>query len=210
MKDFESEKVDLPVEDVEITDDVISFGKHGKIKDKEYVAEAEEVAPVVDAVVVEEVPVEEAIAAPIAVEAEPEPVYNAPIEEPVHHVRWPWALLALPLLAIPFIPRHVTEVVETVPVAVVTTPAVRAVTTIPAPTCDGHWTVMSATPLLATASDVGATVKTLDASTQVTVDQSAGGYYHVVAGNADGYLPVHSVTCVKTLGTPKATTTVTG
>ena len=206
MKNFDLENVDLPVEDVQITDDEISFGKHGKIKDKEYVADVDEVAPVVDAVVVEDVAVEEAVPAPIAVEAEPEPVYNAPIEEPVHHVRWPWALLALPLLAIPFIPRTTTV---TEPVAVVTTPVVREViaTPLPAPVCTGNWVVKDATTLRATATATGAKVLDVPADSIVIVDSAAqAGYYHVTIDAVDGYLPVASVNCV--LG--HATTTVTG
>ena len=205
--DMAAADVEMPVEDVEITDDVISFGKHGKIKDKEYVAEAE--VPVMDAVVVEDVPVEEAVAAPIAVEAMPEQPYNAPIEEPVHHTRWPWALLALPLLAIPFIHRNtVVEEVVAEPV-VVNTPDVRS----PAPTCNnGQFIVRNAVDLKEAATASSTTVQNVAANTAVRVTSAAeDGYYHVAVGTADGYLPVADVICqVASTNTPAARVDTTG
>jgi len=217
-------------EGLELTTEEISFNDDGTVNDDVYV---EEVAAPEYAVVVEEeevVPVyteevvEETIPAPVAVVEEP--TYVAPIEEPVHHVRWPWALLALPLLAIPFIPRHhepVAEPVHVTPVVVEKTqpPVARAVT--PVPECAGTWTVAGSTVLRETASDTGAAVETLAPKTAVDVQSAAAGWYKVAVGSSHGYLPVNVVVCTvdkpvaakplpapAPVDTPVAKATVTG
>jgi len=205
--------VEMPaIEEVQITDDEISFGKHGKIHNKEFVAEA--AIPVAAAVVVEEaiipVAVEEVTEAPVAVIDEPDPVYNAPMEEPVRHVRWPWALLALPLLAIPFI--HGTTTTPVAEPVVVATPIVRTVAMTPMPPCAGEWFVKEAVVMKATAAPTSESVATLAANTKLDVAYGEeAGYYKVNVNTDDGYVPVDVVVCQVATTTPeRATTTVTG
>jgi len=227
MAEFD-DQVELPVEGLEYTAEEISFDD-GAVNDEVVV---DEVVPVASAVVVEEeevVPVlheevvEETIPAPVAVVEEP--TYVAPIEEPVHHVRWPWALLALPLLAIPFIPRHHTEPVPVAEPVRATTPAVvrEAPKVTPVPECKGTWTTRESVVLRKTAAETGAAVETLKSGTAVDVKSSASGWYKVQVAHEDGYLPVNVVVCtveapakakapapVAPAPEPVATTTVTG
>lgn len=243
MSDFD----DVPIEGIEILDDDISFGTEKAIDDTVIdISDSNSVldvaapaivvgtaAPLAAAIVREtervEV-VEETIQAPVAVISEPEPVVAAPIEviEPVHKVRWPWALLALPLLAIPFINRPAqTPVAEPV---VVQTPVVREqvvaekpevkVTAAPKkavapvakpkaaaiPTCDGDFIAKDTAVLRETASDTGKEVQTVAANTVVTIDAVESGYYEVTVGTDKGYLPTSTVVCQVAL----APATVTG
>lgn len=247
MNDFDNETFemdnDLPAEGIEILDDDISFGTTDAdtvlMSDTDTVMDVAApiavgtVAPLAAAIVREtervEV-VEESVPAPVSVISEPEPVYTAPIVEPVHHVRWPWALLALPLLAIPFIHRTAqTPVAEPVVVQtpvvrelVVAEPEVKATVAPKAkvaapkvvetpkkeiPVCDGDFIAKDAAVLRETASDTGKSVQTVAANTVVAVTEAEdAGYYKVTVGTDKGYLPVSMVVCQ----VAQARTTVTG
>lgn len=244
------DNLDPLVNDIEIIDDEIAFGTKADIADTviEVPAEAIDitdtntvldvaapiavgtVAPLAAAIVREEVRtevVEDTIPAPIAVVEEP--VYTAPIVEPVHRPRWPWALLALPLLAIPFLARG-----EEAPVAnpvVVQAPVVREVTPVPEvveevlqeeaapvvvapkveaakpiPTCDGDFIAKTETVLLETASDTAKEVAPIAANAVVFIDAVENNYYEVTVGESHGYLPESVVVCQVAL----APATVTG
>jgi len=203
------EEVELSTEEISFDDGgdvVISDETHATMPVMATVVE-EETIPVMSEDVetteyvapVQTVETEETIQAPVAVEEIPEETqYVAPIEEPVHHVRWPWALLALPLLAIPFIPRHTTEPVAEPVVVRTVAPAARAVPTTPSvavPTCDGHWTTTSSVPLRETAGDTGRELSTLATGTAVDVKAAESGWYKVMVGSDSGYLPVNMVVC---------------
>lgn len=250
MSDLENETfdMDLPAEGVEILDNEISFGTNDAIVDDADTVVLRDadtvmnvaapaiavgtVAPLAAAIVREtervEV-VEESVPAPVTVFSEPEPVV-APIVEPVHHVRWPWALLALPLLAIPFLNRTPeTPVAEPVvvqtpvvreqvvaekPVVKVETPKVETPKVVVAekpkaeiPTCDGEFVAKDAAVMRETASDTGKVIQTVAANTVINIDEGEdAGYYKVTVGTDKGYLPVPMVVCQ----VAQATATVTG
>lgn len=249
--------LEVPVENIEIIDDDISFGTGGEVADTVIdIAPAEEirlvedntlldvaapiavgtVAPLAAAIVREEYrteAVEETIDAPIAVVSEPEPVYTAPVVEPVHRARWPWALLALPLLAIPFLAnanRAVTPVAEPV---VVQTPVVREVVEVPEvkapvvetpkvvaeaptpepvtiPTCNGEWITKDDAVVIAAPAAGATEVGSIAANTVLTLDGVGGDnadlYYEVTAGDVHGFVDDSFVVCQ----VAQARTTVTG
>lgn len=234
MSDFN----EIPAEDIEILDDEISFGTNAVADDAVVISDADTVldvaapamvvgtaAPLAAAIVREtekvEV-VEETVDAPVAVISEPEPVYTAPIVEPVHHVRWPWALLALPLLAIPFLARSPEPVVaepavikpvevrtvEPTVEAVKPAPVVKAETPAPVvkaaiPTCDADFVTNGEAVLRKTAADDGEVVQAVAANTVVAVTDvvsddavvSPDDYYEVTVDTAKGFLPVSMVVC---------------
>lgn len=242
------DNLDPLADNIEIIDDEIAFGTGGDITetvidvpvdtialtDTDTVLDVAApiavgtVAPLAAAIVREETHtevVEESVPAPISVIEEP--VYTAPVVEPIHRPRWPWALLALPLLAIPFLAngREATPVAEPV---VVQAPVVREVVTPvpevveevqqekaiapkvvvadPVPTCDGDFIAKDAAVLRETATADGKEVAPIAAQTVLFVDAVEGDYYEVTVDGSHGYLPESVVVCQVAL----APATVTG
>jgi hypothetical protein len=233
------DNLDPQLDNIEIIDDEIAFGTGADVAETVIDVPAIEltdsasvldvaapvavatVAPLAAAIVREEVHtevVEESIPAPIAVVQEP---VAAPIVEPVHHVRWPWALLALPLLAIPFLARGNTPEVTVAEPVVVQTPVVREVApapkvvapavvaapkVTPVPVCDGDFIAKDAAVIRTAATATATEVAPVAANTVLRVDAVEDGYYEVTVGSDHGYLPESVVVCQVAL----APATVTG
>jgi hypothetical protein len=149
-------------------------------------------------------PVDSIVDAPVAVIAEPTATYHAPIMEPKRKARWPWALLALPLLAIPFIGRGGTPSATQTPLNLTGTVGVdaplarRAAPEVgPVPSCDGTWQVNASATLRDVPSDNGNAVTNLAKETVVIPEVTEGRWYRVTAGSDVGYLPVYLCECVK-------------
>jgi len=226
IDDLGHNSIVIPPEEVAVIDDEISFGLGEKAIETEEVSVLDVAAPVVAlsaapiaAAIVREreviEPVEETVPAPVSVISEPD---VAPIVEPVHRVRWPWALLALPLLAIPFIHRS-TETPVADPV-VVQAPLVRELVVTPEPTtrvieviepatpkCNGEFVTKGATTLLETPAESAKAIQAVATDTVVYVESATtDGYYKVKVDTVDGYLPISIVACQ----VAQARTVVTG